>query len=112
MRAMIERAKEVVSTNSIGIIKTITAVVAIAATLTISILVGGMRLGKTESNVENICQTILALENRQEKHEIVIDELRRKQAFQEGLVTAKLDSLERAIIRIESILKEWEAVRE
>jgi septation ring formation regulator EzrA len=66
--------------------------------------------------MSNLCKTVEEMKMSREKQyekdaaqDAVMAEMQRKQAFQEGLFTAKLDSVEKALIRIETYLSQWEA---
>ena len=104
-RQVMGKAVETFKNNTSGVIRTIVALVTIATVLTTSVMVGGMRIQRTESNLENVCNTVTLLAEKQEKHEGIIDDMRRKQAFQEGVVNTKLDTLDRRLNNIDDNIK-------
>lgn len=106
---MIQKATEAVRENTTSIVRTIVAVVAVVTVLTTSVIVGSMRIQKTESSLANVCDTMTILAETQRRHEDIIDEMRRKQAFQEGVVNTKLDNLEKTVREIKNILSNWES---
>lgn len=105
------KAMETVNNDTSGLVKTVIVCITCAATLAI----GGARIGQHESEIKNVCKTVLTLAEKQEKQETIIDEMRRKQARQEGIVDTTLASIQRevgknyeAIKEIKDIVTQWE----
>jgi uncharacterized coiled-coil protein SlyX len=68
---------------------------ALLITISTTVFLGGSRLGKTEEAVAAARDRIAAVELRQALQEVVLDDIRERQARQEGKVDAKLEGLEK-----------------
>lgn len=101
-RNIMEKVTEAVKNDNSGLIKTVIICITCAATLAI----GGARIGQHESEIKNVCKTVLALAEKMEKHETIIDEMRRKAARQEGIVDTTLASIQK------EVGKNYEAIKE
>ena len=87
-------------------------VIAVIASLVTAILLGGIRVGRTEKDVEAACQQMVVITKRQQEVEGVVAEIRREMAYQKGVVTTKLESLELGQQQIMEIISQWEPINE
>lgn len=97
-------AKETLTT----VIKTTVVVAAFVVTLTTTVFLGGSRIGRTEKTVEVISECLGNITVTAEKHDIDISNIKVEQAYQKGVIEAKLSNLEKTVDEIKTMLSQWE----
>lgn len=102
--------------TAISLIKGFGIIAAFAVTLTTTVFLGGLRIGKTEQVVETTREittknydTILAT---QKIHNEKIGTIQRDQAYQKGVIETKLTGLEKSVDEIKRIVMQWESIDE
>jgi len=68
----------------------------------------GTKLGRAEKSVETLCETVKSMHDRQQVIVVEQANIKQQQAYQKGVVNTKLENLEKGIMRIESIVSQWE----
>ena len=100
--------------TAISLIKSVGVVAAFVVTLTTTVFLGGLRIGKTEQTVETTKEITTknydAVLATQKIHDEKIDTIQRDQAYQKGVIETKLTGLEKSVDEIKRIVMQWESV--
>lgn len=89
-------------------IKTFVIVAVSVATLVSTLLIGGARLGATEQAAKQHQEQIRIMSARQDVQEKTTDIMREEQAYQKGVVSTKLDNIQKKQDQMYDIIIEWE----